>query len=247
MVFSWIIRPLLAALSFLTIAPVGRARIDEEHLGRSVGFFPLVGLGLGGALWGLDWLLGSRLPPLLTGLLLAAALALLTRGLHLDGLADVFDGLGGARGDRERALAIMKDGRIGAFGAIALVTVLLAKALSLGAVSDGRYLLLFPAVSRFCAVPLVVLFPYARAEGLGSAFTRHAGALQLLLAALFIGAAVAWWWCSGLSLPVLAALLVALGFAALVHRRLGGLTGDVYGGAIELAEVCFLLFVIIAR
>ena len=239
-----LVRPLAAALGFLTIAPVGGIRVEQRHLGRSAGFFPLVGLGLGLLLWGLSWLLWPRLPALLVGLLLTATLALCSRALHLDGLADLFDGLGGARGDRERALQIMKDSRVGAFGATALALVLMAKVLALGeAAGRGAWplLVLAPAVARACVVPLVVLFPYARARGLGTTFTRQSGAAQLALSTAIAAGAVACTWdlAAAVALPV--AATTALVVAAVAKKRLGGLTGDVYGAAIELSETAFVL------
>src|SRR5581483_615259 len=124
---SAVLRPALAAFTFLTRLPLrtgvaaGGAGVDmAADLGRSLPYFPVVGAVLGGALVGAGRLLEGRLPAGLTAVLLVALLALLTGGLHLDGLADLFDALGGGRGDRARMLDIMRDSRIGAHGAVAL-------------------------------------------------------------------------------------------------------------------------------
>ena len=117
--------------------------------------------------------------PWLIAVLLAALLAALTGGLHLDGVADVFDALGGGRGDRARMLEIMRDSRIGAHGAAALTLLLIAKVAALAQVAERRdllALLAFPTIARWLAALLVVFFPYVRAEGLGRAFNGEARA-----------------------------------------------------------------------
>jgi adenosylcobinamide-GDP ribazoletransferase len=213
-------------------------------MGRALSYFPLAGAGLGAILAGAAWLLHPHLPPGVLAVLLVAALAALTGGLHLDGLADVADGLGGGHGDRARTLEIMRDSRIGAFGAAALVLVLLAKTAAVAAlVAAGEAmwaLFCAPVLARAAAVPLVVLFPYARPTGLGRAFHDGGGRRELGIAAALGLAAVAW---PGTRVVVPAAAgLAAAGLVALaIRRRLGGLTGDVYGAAIEVAEATFLV------
>jgi len=238
-----ILRALLTALAFLTRIPTPLERIDEKDLGRALAFFPVVGFLLGGLLAAGAAALAPRVGPAVAAWSLVVFLALLTGGLHLDGLADVFDGLGGSRGDRDRMLSIMRDSRIGAHGTVALILVLLGKVVALEGMMRGRDLALlwaFPAVPRWAAVCLVGLFPYARAEGLGAPFVRGARRAPLLWATLFtavplgiLGPSVV--------LPAAAAIVVALAFAIGIRRRLGGLTGDAYGAAIELSELAFLL------
>src|SRR5215470_14594547 len=117
----------LIALQFLTIIRLRTALpFDEATLGRSGAFFPLVGLFLGTAMWVLDQGLSQFFPSLLSNVFIIAALGAFTRGLHLDGVADSADGLWGGS-DQQRRLAIMKDSRIGAFGALALLGVVLTK------------------------------------------------------------------------------------------------------------------------
>jgi adenosylcobinamide-GDP ribazoletransferase len=114
-------RLFLIAFQFLTIVPLPLAvRCEEQDLGRSMSFFPLVGLALGAGLAGCDFLLAPLLPRAVGDLILVAILTVVTGALHLDGLSDVCDGLA-ARGSRERFLEIMKDSRVGAVGAVALV------------------------------------------------------------------------------------------------------------------------------
>ena len=238
------LRALLAAIGFLTRLPLGRSlSFAPEELGRALYFFPLVGALLGVLLLAAERALHGAFSPELIALLLTALLAALTGGLHLDGLADVCDGLAGGRGDRARTLEIMRDSRIGALGAVALVLLLLAKVLATRdalLLGPGCAWLVYPVVARAAVVPLIVWLPYARASGLGSAFHDHGKLAHVLSAACLTGALVA-----VLGPRIAAAALVALAVAGLVglglRRRLGGLTGDVYGAAIELGELAFLL------
>jgi len=234
-----VIRPLITAFAFLTRLPIRAGAITDRDLGRSVGFFPLVGLVLGLLTAGLAYAFVEFFPPPMVAVLLVAAGALLTGGLHLDGLSDLFDGLAGGQGDRERTLAIMRDSRIGAQGAVAVVLVLAAKIAAASVLVEGRQyaaLVAIPVIGRFAVAPSIVLFPYTRPEGLGRAFNGEAGWVQLVLAAVTLGAVLA---AFGVSLgqPALAGLLIAIVIALALRVKLGGLTGDVYGATIEIAEV----------
>jgi adenosylcobinamide-GDP ribazoletransferase len=237
------LRPVIAAFAFLTRLPVASGPLLEADLGRSVAFFPLVGLVLGLVLAGVAALLGGALPGPVLAVVLIAVLAGLTGGLHVDGLADTFDALGGGRGDRQRMLDLMRDSRIGAHGAAALVLVLLLKVFALAALLQRRELaavLLFPAMGRWAVAPSIVLHPYARSEGLGRAFNGAARPREVAIATAILAAAVLvlgpW-----LAMPALGALAAAALFALWLRRRLGGLTGDVYGATIELAEATALV------
>lgn len=236
-------RAVVAAFAFLTRLPVWSRPLRDVDLGRSVAFFPLVGLGLGLALTGLGAALGGSLAPLLAAALMAALLAALTGGLHLDGLADLGDALGGGRGDRARMLEIMRDSRIGAHGAAALVLLLIIKVAALADAlhrRDFRLVLAFPAFARWAVTFMIVLYPYARPEGLGRAFNGESRMLHVAGAtALVAGIVGLLGW--RLALPAAAALGAAAVLASLVQRRLGGLTGDVYGAIIEVAEVAALV------
>jgi adenosylcobinamide-GDP ribazoletransferase len=240
-----IARPLVAAFAFLTRLPVWSGPLRDEDLGRSVTFFPIVGLVLGLVLTGLASLVRDALPPTLAAVVLVAMLAALTGGLHLDGLADVFDALGGGRGDRQRMLDIMRDSRIGAHGAAALVLLLLAKVTAVAelvARRDLAGLLVFPAVARWAVTPAIVFHPYARPEGTGRAFNGEARAWQVAGATVIVAIALAALG-TRLIVPAAGALAAASLFALWLRRRLGGLTGDVYGASIELGEVVMLALV----
>jgi adenosylcobinamide-GDP ribazoletransferase len=207
------LRETALAFRFLTRIPVPGAAMGTAGLGRALAWFPVPGLALGILLAGAARVADGHLAPLVTSALLVALLAWLTGGLHLDGLADVADGLGGSRGDAERALAIMRDSRIGAHGASAVTLLLGAKLAAVAqlAGADGTWALVgAPAVSRFAVVPLVVLFPYARPQGLGKAFHEGGGPRELALAAAIAAAVVAALGLRALA-PTAAAVAAALG------------------------------------
>lgn len=232
------------ALQFLTIIPLPFAvRCEERDLGRSMAFFPLIGLTIGGLLVGTDFFLGRILPRQVADLLLLTLLTALTGALHLDGLADVCDGLA-ARGGRERFLAVMKDSHIGAVGVVGLALGLLLKYQALiliPAEIKREALLLFPMLARFSQVLMTVGSRRARQDGLGALFVGGAGALQfgvaglttLAFAVLLLG--VRGIYCC------LAGCLFSWGMNAWSHRRLGGVTGDVIGCVSELNEILCLL------
>ncbi len=235
------LRSFLLAVVFLTRLPLRIAPAREGELARALAFFPAVGLALGLVLGGVAWLLRGVLTPSLVAVTVVTMLAMLTGGLHLDGLADVFDAWGGGRHDRDRMLEIMRDSRVGAHGAVAVALVLIAKVVALAEVIAHVGLpavIVFPAAARWAVVPLVAFFPYARREGLGIAFRTGRGLAELAVATALVVALGLW---LGTPLPFVAALAVALLFAWRVGAMLGGLTGDVYGAAIELGEVVFLV------
>jgi adenosylcobinamide-GDP ribazoletransferase len=240
------------ALTFLTKLPwPWRGPADAAALARSLFWFPWVGALLGLVFWGAWAGLQKFLPTPAAAALLLTLTVWLTGGLHLDGLADTADGLGGGRTPAE-ALTIMKDSRVGAFGVISLVLVLLLKFslfLSLAAPLGGtKVLLLYPVVSRWGMVLLAYLSPYARPEGgLGQAMTLGVSSRVLAGASLSAGAlAFLMLGVSGLALCTAAGALVWLGSLYFQHR-LGGVTGDVLGAANEILEVLVLAGALMLR
>ena len=159
------------AIAFLTILPVRLpAELPADGLKRSAGFFPLAGWLIGGFLAGGAWIcVWAGLPPLVSAVLLVALGAWLTRGLHLDGLADLLDGLGGGQ-TPERRLAIMKDSAIGAFGVIGLVVLLVLKVACLAALlandEEPLFFALFaaPVAARWAMATLACGVQYPRAS-----------------------------------------------------------------------------------
>jgi adenosylcobinamide-GDP ribazoletransferase len=229
-----------SALAFLTVLPVAaRDGRPGERLGRAL--FPAVGSLLGLAAWGAFWLGSLLAGPLFGAVAALGALALLTGGLHLDGLADSADGLLAPHG-RERRLEIMRDPRVGAFGAVALVLVLLADAAllqRLGVRPALAALVAAGAFSRLAMLTVLVALPYVREQGLGrSAVDR--GPLDLPLGAVLTAPAFLLDWRHA-ALGVAAAALGSAVVAALSYRRIGGATGDVYGAVSEIGQLAVLL------
>ena len=246
------LRLFFIALQFLTRVPVPRwVGWRDEWLHDSARHFAAVGLVVGGlcaavyhaALW--LWP-----PAVAVGLCMAAGL-LLTGAFHEDGLADVCDGLGGAV-SRERALAIMKDSRIGAYGAIGIVMMLGLKAAALASLPAdwvGAALLLAHAASRAAAVSLIRWLPYAgdlehaKARPLAQRLSAAGGWVSCGWVLLVAAALVAWR--PGAALAVLVALLLVVACAVSCARwfrgRLGGYTGDCLGATQQLAEVSVYL------
>lgn len=243
-------RRLAVAIAFLTRLPVpGAAGMDARAVGRASALFPAAGALLGAILVAARHALPPQLPaPLQAGLLLAL-LAVLTGALHLDGLADTADGLGGGR-TREDALRIMRDHAVGAYGASSLVLLLLVEAAALAELLRGtaadRWLLLALTISRWAPVPLSRALPYARpGGGLGAATTEHAGWGEVAAASALALGAAAWVGRAGLAaLGAAGLLLLALGWG--FRQRLGGVTGDTLGAAIVLTEALVLVAGVVA-
>ena len=252
---------LRSAVGFLTILPLAPPRASDA-MASARGWFPLVGLLLGAVLVGIDLLFTPlsllfpladtaiyqrpAFPPLLSAALIVVALAVLTRGLHLDGLMDSADALLGGF-TRDRRLAILRDPNVGAFAVISLVCVMLIKVIAVSELPPlGRVsaLLLFPCLSRWAMLLAMELYPYVRRRGLGTAFLRGRGRWQLALGlavALLASAALAGIY--GIAL-LAAASALAWGIGAWATRLLGGVTGDIYGAVNEIIETALLVMMI---
>jgi adenosylcobinamide-GDP ribazoletransferase len=237
------VRGLVVAARYLTIVPLpGRGDARAEALGRSAAWFPVVGLGIGLAVAGAH-VLGARLfPPLLAALLTVTAWKLLTGGLHLDGLADCLDGLAGR--DPQHRLAIMRDSRIGAFGAVGLILFLFLEIAAVAEIAEPlrwRVLVVAPAVARALPVVVAHLCPPGRREGHGAAFQAGLSPVAVPVAlAVAVAAALAGLGTAG-AVALAAAGLAGLGAARFMAGRLGGVTGDVLGATVEVGELTVLL------
>ncbi len=240
----------LRALSFLTILPMGRFSLPKEkELARSMAFFPLTGLVIGLLLALGYYLLSFLFPNPLVLLLIIGLLALLTRGLHLDGFADTLDGLASG-GTKEKILEVMRDSRIGAFGVIGLILLIGAKYLALDQISTSSIyysLILMAVVGRNAMVLVCYRSPYARfSEGLAKPFLENLRTREVLISsALTFGIAFLLIGVKGIAIS-LGIGLFSLGYRLFFLKKLGGVTGDILGAANELAELlCLLLLVIL--
>lgn len=222
---------------------------SEEELVRSVIYFPIMGLLIGALLVFLAQLF---LPVLAIGVLAACLIILLiviTGGLHLDGWADLWDGLA-AGGSRERILSVMKDSRIGAFGVMGLVTVLLLKySLFVEIMAKGwlQSFLIMGLLSRWVMVLGATLGPYAREDGTGRPFIGRVGWRRCLTTAL-ITLVLSGWIMEGLGLFMflIVGFLTVL-FTLFLRKKIGGLTGDALGALNEMTEVMVLLIILMVN
>jgi len=231
-----------AALQFLTLFPWPR-RTDRfaNEVGPSAVFFPVIGFLLGLILVLVNFLLAPFTSPGLSSVAVVTMLAWLTRGLHLDGVGDTFDGLG-AGGDRERMLGIMDDSHTGAFGLIAIVLLLFFKIYAIESMDNERCraLLAAPILGRWAMV-LLGYRSRAAKPGLGSMLIDHLETKHVFFATF-------------ITLILVAAILHGAGIAIIIwiaifafaskqyfHRRLGGVTGDTFGAVGELSETSVLV------
>lgn len=237
---------LLAAFQFLTLLPIKRS-FTAEQVGRSSVYFPIVGLVIGLVLAGLDWGLGIILPAAVVNVLLVTALAVLSGGLHLDGLADTLDGMAGHRTPEER-LAIMKDSRIGGFGAIGIALFLLVEYVTLNSIPGAvkmPVLILAPVLSRWAMVNSIFVYPYARPAGLGKAF-KGAVTLRYFIIATLVSLALAAVLFRWAGLIIMAGTWLVVTLTALHFKsRLKGLTGDTYGAINEVSLVVVLFITLL--
>jgi len=230
------------AVGFLTVFPLPplQEELQPGDLGRSAAWFPLVGLVIGAlltlALSGLPLIL----PASVSAVIVVALWALMTGGLHLDGLADCGDGLLAAV-SRERRLEIMRDPRLGSFGGMTLVLHLLLKVSLLAALAAHplKALLIAPVLARWLIL-IVARQPNVRPGGLGAEFALGLSRKSYLYAAILPILAVLYGGVRGV-LAALLAHLVMFAVIRLAKSRLGGVTGDVLGLTVELGEVAALL------
>jgi adenosylcobinamide-GDP ribazoletransferase len=243
------------ALTTFTVLPVRGGRVDRRAAGSAMSLAPLIGALLGAVeAAGAIGLRALHAPPLVLGGVVVGLDALLTRGLHLDGLADSVDGLG-SYADRERALQIMRSPEVGPFGVAALALTLLVQAAAVGALTGRSWpALLSGVVAAVAAGRLAVAWacrpgvPAARPDGLGALVAGTVGWPALLIGVLAVAAA---------ALPAVPdrlwqgplAVVLALGTGLVLTRhavrRLGGITGDVLGALVELAMTVTLLVLVL--
>jgi len=236
----------LAALQFLTIIPVPWQReAREDELGRSAGYFPVIGLIIGLILAGLAWLFGRILPTAVANALLLVSMVILSGAMHLDGLADTCDGIAGHKtvADRWRA---MRDSRAGAFGIVGVVLLLLVKYVSLNSVPEASLmmtLVLMSVLGRWTMTYTIFVYPYAHSSGLGKAFKQGTTWPRFTMATVITITVVA----ILVQLIGLAIMFLIWSFttvmAAYFKRKFSGLTGDNYGAINEVSEVSVLVLI----
>lgn len=249
------------SLSWMTVLPVGRTGVpDARAAGRAMTALPVVGLACGLLATAVaHGLLASGAGPLLAGVAGVAAVVALTRGMHVDALADTADALGSYAGP-ERAREIMRSGSVGPMGAAVLVLVLLAEVAALGALVDsGAWLAPVAAFTLARCLPVLQLrrgVPAASPTGFGALVAGSQGrvaVLAMVLAATLVGAGLAgpsWdparWWAPAVGAAAgLLACAAAVVFARHAVRRFGGVNGDVLGAGIEVGTATALVVAVL--
>lgn len=240
---------LMILFQFMTRLPVpGKPEYDADEMGKSFKFFPIIGIVIGVILYAVYMGLSMHIENLYAVALLVVLLeVVLTGGLHLDGLADTFDGIFSYR-SKHRMLEIMRDSRLGTNGALALIIYFLLKVFLLVEIGFGA-LLIIPVIGRLNAVVNAAVAPYARPTGMGKGIVKNTTVAGAGVAAVItliatyaattietvaIGSISAW------GIVILVTVALGVYFAKLMERKIGGITGDTLGAVVELSEIVAL-------
>ena len=267
----------LLLLSFMTRIPMPKTDYDEEKLGKSMKYFPVVGIIVGFILlffciifnFILKKISYSAILPLMIIVVILTDL-ITTGALHLDGLADTFDGIFSYR-SKHKMLEIMKDSRLGSNGALALILYFLLKFILLFSLTiesrEGAVyaIMTYPVVARFCSVVSCASSPYARGSGMGKTFVDNTKACGLIVAAI-----ITILYTTGMvfmpfilftnySLPmqfiiktisIIVVIVLLLGifayaFSKLIERKIGGITGDTLGALLEISSLVYIFLLLV--
>ncbi len=233
-------KSLLLMISFFTRIPINyKYEYREQDLQRGIMYFPLIGLIIGGSMW---------LPSLAKGFLDKPVIILMswliylwiTGGLHIDGLADTFDGVFSNR-SKDRMLEIMKDSRIGTFGVLGIIFVLLSN-LVLSFYIDYRFLLLLPIVGRTSALISAATSQYARKEaGMGTTFINYCKLKEVLIGIIFTFIISTLVFNYKAALLAFITYIIALLQTRYIKKKIDGTTGDTLGFVIEISQTVFIL------
>jgi adenosylcobinamide-GDP ribazoletransferase len=241
---SGIFRDIATAFQFLTRLPLTRLTYSPDALSRSARFFPLVGLAIGLAATALQRGMKPHLPMDVVSLLIVLFSVLATGGLHEDGLADVADAFGGGW-KREQILEILKDSRIGSYGAAAIVFSIVGRVLLLASLPGkefAEYVISAHVLCRWTILPLGWILPSARQqEGEGARLARQVSGTSVLVGTLFAFGVAAYLLRLGVLAPIASVLVVTLLSGLYYRRRIGGITGDCFGASVQLAEIAVYL------
>ena len=231
---------LLLAFQFMTRIPISGLPRDPRGLARAAKFFPVVGLVIGLIAVAIERVLVARVQPQLLALVLIVYLVLITGALHEDGLADAADGFGGGW-TKEKILLIMRDSRIGSFGAVAITLSLLSRFILISNTSPARlpgFLVASSVLCRWTALPLGFWLPYAREDrGLGAAVAGQLPLASLLWGTGFAALSAAAVLGLGSLLPWLITLLITAASGLYFKRHIQGVTGDCFGATNQVTEV----------
>jgi adenosylcobinamide-GDP ribazoletransferase len=237
-------RDLLVAFQFLTRLPISHVPCQPDSLSRSTKFFPVVGLFIGLSASLLQRLLTPHLNRALVALLVLTFLVLITGALHEDALADVADAFGGGW-NREQILTILKDSRIGSYGALALIISMLARLLLLSTLPMNRFMAIVLSAHVLCrwtALPLSYFLPPAREDaGQGARIAERISLASFAIGTLLSLVVVAYALQKHFWIPLLVTLVVTIVSGVYYYRRIGGVTGDCFGATNQLTEIAVYL------
>jgi adenosylcobinamide-GDP ribazoletransferase len=238
-----VLQDLVVAFQFLTRIPLPGNTHSQDSLARAAKFFPLVGLVVALGAVGLHRVLSDHVAKPVMAALVLSYLVLITGGFHEDGLADVADGFGGGW-SKEKILAIMRDSRIGSFGALALGLSLLARYSLLSSLRPDKftnYVIAAHVLCRWTTLPLSFFMPPARQEGQGAGVAQRTSAWSLVLGTLLSLIICYLFMHQALWLPLGVAAAITLFTGLYYHSQIGGVTGDCFGATNQLAEIAVYL------
>ena len=235
------IKQLIILIQFMTRIPVFvNVEYDEEKLGKSIKYFPLVGAIIGIFLYGINILAGKiTVNRQIAAIIIIIAEIFITGLIHIDGLADTADGLF-SYAEKEKILEIMKDSRVGTNGAVALILYFTTKVILLSEIRP-EYIILYPVISRLSTSINAGLGEYARKNGMSNGIIGKNGKKEAVISIIitmilsFIILKV-----KGLIILIFAILFILLLMKG-VKRKIGGITGDTMGASLELTSILVLL------
>ncbi len=234
------VKQFILALTFLTRLYIpNRYKVDENDFAGSIWFYPIIGLIIGGILSAVHWgFLSLTKETDVLALVLVISYIFLSGGLHLDGLADSFDGLFSGR-DKVRIFEIMQDSRIGSFGVIGLILYFITLIILFQHV-NWIYILLFPLVGR-CSILLAAgVSSYAKEKGMGKIIVDAAGVKHVIYS-IVLSFAI------GAALDIKSLIPISITYALVflmtkvISKKLSGITGDIMGMTVEVSQCLFLL------
>jgi adenosylcobinamide-GDP ribazoletransferase len=231
-------RGFLIGLQFLTQLPIRTKRSTPNHIANSYYFYPIIGFLIGAGAVLVRRILMIVFPLSFSIAIVLAFLVWISGGLHEDGLADVADAMGGGW-TRDDRLRIMKDSRIGAFGASILILALLAKYAALTSMNAARLdasIVTAQILGRWAFLPMGYFNRYAQ-EGLGSEFMKGLSAKAVVVATILsIAGVIVLCRIQGILALAMAAVIIAL-TSIYFRRRIGGVTGDCFGATFQFVEI----------
>lgn len=246
-----IIKRFLLAVQLLTKIPIiWKLDINEEDFGRSMAYYPLVGLIIGGILLLFNLGISKLFSNLVSSILVVTFWIYLTGALHLDGFADMADGIAGGR-DKESILRIMHDSAVGAKGAVAIFCLLFIKIGFLTEISTtvkSQTLLFCPVLGRWTMVLISAINPYARSKGgMGKTFVENVGKFELILATLITLTTLLFLQKLPIAFSFVIAFITVVVITYISRQKIDGITGDIIGATSEITEVVAIVTVALSK